>query len=95
MLATVTVTVPGRTMSNITATMFRSSFKDLNFKSTSENNLPSLNDEIPLNDSERNQEKLETMKIRKNALEETLEKKLSELRSLCLREGVSMIEHLI
>lgn len=82
-------------MSNITATMFRSSFKDLNFKSTSENNLPSLNDEIPLNDSERNQEKLETMKIRKNALEETLEKKLSELRSLCLREGVSMIEHLI
>lgn len=68
--------------------MFRSSFKDLNFKSTSENNLPSLSDEIPLNDTERNQEKLETMKIRKNALEETLEKKLNELRSLCLREGV-------
>lgn len=69
--------------------MFRSSFKDLNFKSTSENNLPSLSDEIPLNDSERNQERLETMKIRKQALEETLEKKLNELRSLCLREGVS------
>ena len=75
-------------MSNITATMFRSSFKDLNFKSTSENNLASLSDEIPLNDTERNQEKLETMKIRKNALEETLEKKLNELRSLCIREGV-------
>lgn len=70
--------------------MFRSSFKDMNFKSTSENNLPSLSDEIPLNDTERNQEKLETMKIRKNALEETLEKKLNELRSLCLREGVSI-----
>ena len=81
-------------MSNITATMFRSSFKDLNIKSTSETNLPSLSDETPLNDTERNQEKLETMKIRKNALEETLEKKLNELRSLCLREGVRFVDSL-
>ena len=83
-------------MSNATtATLFRSSFNNTTRKSTSESNLPSLknlNDELPLNDAERNQEKLETMKVRKNALEETLEKKLNELRSICLREGVSAID---
>lgn len=79
-------------MSN--ATIFRSSFKETaTRKSISESNLVNLNDELPLNDAERNLEKLETMKVRKNALEETLEKKLNELRSICVREGVSRQEY--
>ena len=79
-------------MSN-TTTAFRSSFKDTTRKSISESNLlkNNYNDELPLNDSERIQERLENMKVRKNALEETLEKKLNELRQICLREGVSLI----
>lgn len=74
-----------------TTTVFRSSFA--NRKSTSEGNLnQNLDDELPLNDSERAQIQVESLKIRKNALEETLEKKLNELRQICLKEGVRFIK---
>jgi hypothetical protein len=33
---------------------------------------------------------LETLKVRKEALEEAMNKKLAELKALCLKEGVRM-----
>lgn len=67
-------------------------------RSISESNLPSLkvnqDDDLPLSAAERRTEMLETMRVRKEALEEALEKKLNEMRSICLREGVSQNTHI-
>lgn len=61
-------------------------------RSISESNLPtlkqSLDDELPLNAAERRAEAIETLRVRKEAMQEALDKKLTELRAVCLREGV-------
>jgi len=46
--------------------------------------------QIEINKVEKQREMLETLKVRKEALEEAMNKKLAELKALCLKEGVRM-----
>ena len=43
------------------------------------------------NKEEQQKEMFETLKVRKEALEEAMNKKLAELKSLCLKEGVKPV----
>lgn len=70
-----------------------SNFQLLN-RSISSNSLPALRFEDSINQIEnlkveKQKEMYESLKIKKEALEEALQKKLTELKSLCLKEGVS------
>jgi hypothetical protein len=65
-------------------------------RSISSHSLPTLHieeealNQIFSNKAEKQKEMLETLKVRKEALEEAMNKKLAELKALCLKEGVRM-----
>ncbi len=65
-------------------------------RSISSHSLPTLHieeealNQIVSNKAEKEKEMLETLKVRKEALEEAMNKKLAELKALCLKEGVRM-----
>ena len=66
-------------------------------RSLSSHSLPTLRIEdeeliqLENNKAEKQKEMFETLKVRKEALEEAMNKKLAELKSLCLKEGVKTI----
>ena len=58
------------------------------YQPVSSQSLPSLRIEDCVDEERR--EMFETLKVRKEALEDALNKKVAELKALCLREGVSL-----
>lgn len=64
-------------------------------RSISSHSLPSLRIEeeslhkIEIAKAEKQKEMFETLKVRKEALENELSKRIAELKALCLKEGVS------
>ena len=69
-------------------------------RSLSSHSLPTLRIEdeeliqLENNKAEKQKEMFETLKVRKEALEEAKNKKLAELKSLCLKEAVNMFLYL-